>query len=93
MCAATLDVEDQLGLLLGELRRIEGHQQQLQTAVNTNKAIVVVPRQEVLPSSLLGKSLKLCATCGLVPGAHELASIKTQTATSTGALLRCKSLA
>lgn len=43
-----MDVEDQLGLLLGELRRIEGHQQQLQTAVNTNKAIVIVPRQEVL---------------------------------------------
>ncbi|KAK9805406.1 hypothetical protein WJX73_001936 [Symbiochloris irregularis] len=43
-----MDTEDQLGLLLGELRRIEGHQQQLETAVNSNRAIVVVPRQEVL---------------------------------------------
>ena len=49
-----METEDQLGLLLGELRRIEGHQRQLETAVNSNRAIVVVPRQEVLP---------LCSTC------------------------------
>ena len=49
LCAAALSQEDQLALLLGELKRIEGQQHTLETAVHQNKAIVVVPRREVGP--------------------------------------------
>lgn len=49
-CSAAISPEDQLALLLGELKRIEGQQTTLQTAVKQNKAIVVIPRKEVSTS-------------------------------------------